>query len=222
MRRKMRLEKILPKYAWLPLVLAFTINNITYFLSRPFTTPRKHYSIVTPIDEVMPFVPAFIIVYLGAYLFWIIGYLRIANGGKQLCLEMITADIIAKLICLVIFLVVPTEIASQEVTGSDIFSKATEVLYSLDARDNLFPSVHCLESWLCFRGVARIKNCSVGFKAGCFMAAVAIFVSTLLVKQHLFLDVIGGIAVVEIGLFLTRRFSADRLLDRLNRKFHLE
>ena len=38
--------------------------------------------------------------------------------------------------------------------------------------------------------------------------AILVFASTLLVKRHLVLDVVTGIAVVEIGLFLARRTGA--------------
>lgn len=48
--------------------------------------------------------------------------------------------------------------------------------------------------------------------------AILVFASTLLVKQHLVLDVVTGIAVVEIGLFLARRTGAGRIYAHWNRR----
>lgn len=216
-----KLEKIIPKYAWLPVAAALIINYIAYFVSRTFTTSLKHYRLDTPWDSQIPVIPVFVVVYLGAYVFWVVGYCTIARGGERLCLEIMSADIIAKLICLVIFMIYPTTATRPEITGSDVFSEALRVLYVLDPADNFFPSIHCLESWACFRGVARRKECSRVFKAGCFLTAVAIFLSTLFLRQHMIPDVFGGILVFEAGLFLTRCFGAQRLLEKLNQWLHL-
>lgn len=219
MKNTLKLENLLPKYSWLPIVMAFATNGITYFVTRLFTSSREHYGVLTGIDEVIPFVPAFIVIYVGAFLFWGIGYWRIAYADEQLCMEIITADIIAKLICFMFFVITPTSMVRPDIIGEDIFSQLTGLIYFLDEPNNLFPSIHCLESWACFRGVAKIKDCNVWFKVSCFAMAVAVFMSTLFVKQHLFLDVIAGVAVFEIGLLICKRFSVYKVLYRINHKF---
>ena len=58
-----------------------------------------------------------------------------------------------------------------------------------------------------------------------FLSAILIFVSVLLTKQHLFVDIFAGIAVVEIGLFVSRKFKVYRiyyLIERLYRRTWLE
>ena len=37
------------------------------------------------------------------------------------------------------------------------------------------------------------------------------FASTLMVKQHVVLDVVAAIVVVELGLFLSRRFNLSKI-----------
>ena len=37
-----------------------------------------------------------------------------------------------------------------------------------------------------------------------FISAILVFASTVLVKQHVFVDIIGGVAAVEIGLCLAK------------------
>lgn len=215
-----RLEKILPKYAWLPLLVAFTLNNFAYFVTRIFTTSMKHYKLETPIDSMIPVIPAFIIIYWGAYLFWVAGYCTIARSGKKACLELVAADIIAKLICFLIFMILPTTAVRPEVAGSDVFSRALKVLYTIDPADNYFPSIHCLESWACFRGVCRRgSNARITTRGIYFLAAVLVFLSTLFLRQHMVLDVIGGVLVFEVGMLIGRLSGAWRILDMLNRGF---
>ena len=42
-----------------------------------------------------------------------------------------------------------------------------------------------------------------------------VFASVLLVKQHVWPDILGGVAVAELGLLLSRLFHADRLAEKL-------
>lgn len=213
-----RLEKILPRYAWLPLFVAFTLNNFAYFVTRIFTTSMKHYKLETPIDSMIPVIPAFIVIYWGAYLFWVVGYCTIARSGRKACLELVAADIIAKLICFLIFMILPTTAVRPEVAGSDVFSRALQVLYTIDPADNYFPSIHCLESWACFRGVCRKGSSAKTTTRGIyFLAAVLVFLSTLFLRQHMIVDVIGGVLVFEVGMLIGRLSGAWRLLDMLNR-----
>ena len=105
-----------------------------------------------------------------------------------------------------------------EVPGSDPFSWLVRFIYQVDTPDNLLPSIHCLENWLCFRGALRCRKVGRGYQIGMLIFAILVFASTLLVKQHLVLDVVTGIAVVEIGLFLARRTGAGRIYAHWNRR----
>lgn len=52
-----------------------------------------------------------------------------------------------------------------------------------------------------------------------FVLAILICMSTVFVKQHVFVDIIGGIVVAEIGLFLSKKFSLGRAYDAVRYKF---
>ncbi|MCI9151664.1 MAG: phosphatase PAP2 family protein [Lachnospiraceae bacterium] len=214
-----RFEQILPKYAWLPLLLAFALNNFAYFATRIVTTSMKHYRLGTSLDARIPVIPAFIVIYWGAYLLWVAGYCTIARSGKRACLELVAADMIAKLICMLIFLILPTTATRPAVAGSDVFSRALQVLYIIDPADNYFPSIHCLESWACFRGVCRKQGARPITRGIYLVAAVLVFLSTLFLRQHMIMDVIGGVLVFEMGMLIGRLSGAWRLLDLMNHGF---
>ena len=43
-----------------------------------------------------------------------------------------------------------------------------------------------------------------------------VFASVLLVKQHVWPDILGGIADAELGILLNRLLHADRLIEKLD------
>ena len=52
-----------------------------------------------------------------------------------------------------------------------------------------------------------------------FILSILICMSTVFVKQHVFVDIIGGIVVAEIGLFLSKKFNLGRAYDVVRYKF---
>ena len=71
-------------------------------------------------------------------------------------------------------------------------------LYSMDAADNLFPSIHCLVSWLCYIGIRGNKKVPQWIRTTFCICAIAVFISTLTTKQHVIYDVVAGVALVEV------------------------
>nr|MCR4923019.1 hypothetical protein [Lachnospiraceae bacterium] len=203
---------IVPRYSVLPLLAMLAMNGLAYFGTRVFTSTRFHYNIETPLDNLLPFVPAFIIIYLAAYFQWIYCYIRIGHEDKSYCYRIFFGEIIAKLLCLIIFMSFPTTLSRPDVRGSGIFERLVAQLYAMDAADNLFPSIHCLESWACYRGCSNISSLPEWFKKGNLIFTILVFASTVLLKQHVLTDIAGGVIVFEIGLIL-----ADVILKRVHR-----
>lgn len=209
-----KIYEILPKYAWVPIACSLILNGITYNVSRLFTRGMTHYDLSLALDGKIPFVPSAIVIYILSFAFWAMGFVVIGRESKSVCYRVFTGEQIAKFLCLVIFMVLPTCMARPEVPGSDIFSQLTRFIYWTDTPDNLLPSIHCLDSWVVFRGAMKCHKVGKGYKLGCFIFALMVFASTLLVKQHVIVDVFAGVAVVEIGLWLADRLKAWRIYDR--------
>ena len=74
-----RIYKILPKYAFIPIISCLLLNSITYFGSRIFTTGMHHYDISIAIDRMLPFVTPMVSVYVLAYVTWILGFIIIGR-----------------------------------------------------------------------------------------------------------------------------------------------
>ena len=207
------------KYWWIPVFSMIAINMIAYSGSKLLTDSGFHYDISLPIDSALPFIPAFIVIYILSYLQWVVGYGLVAAESREVCYRVISSEIIAKLICLVIFLALPTYLTRPETSGHGIFGELTELIYLLDTPTTLFPSVHCLESWILFRTAHKITRHKRWLVPLWFVFGLLVFASVLLVKQHLILDIPAAIIVGEIGLFLGKKLRTERIFEKINQKF---
>lgn len=205
MKEKMQPGKLVPRYAvpWLLSALVWQLG--LYFFAKLLTDGRFHYDLSISLDDKIPFVPFFMLIYWGAYFSWGINYILAARENRDHCRRCITADMIAKALCFVIFLLLPTTIARPEAGGSGLIGWLTRIIYMADTPVTLFPSIHCLDSWLCWRFLVKCKKVPRWYKWVNFVFSLLVCASTVLVKQHVFVDIFAGIAVAELGLLLSRR-----------------
>lgn len=118
---------------------------------------------------------------------------------------------IAKTICLICFVVFPTTLVWPVIDADGSFwEQLVALLYRIDSPDNLFPSIHCLESWICFRSARKMKKAPPRYRNVAAVATIMIFASTQLLKQHVLLDAAGAIAAGEMGLLLAHKLYVQR------------
>lgn len=216
MKAKQYLYKILPQYACIPLAVTLIFRYSQYFFTKLITEDSVHYDLSLPIDSMIPFVPFFILFYVTSYIQWFFSYVYHCKAEKEACYSILSTDIIANVMCMVCFLVMPTSIVRPEVTGNGIFDIITKIIYYLDTPVNLFPSMHCLTSWICFRGSLLMKNSPKWYPALQLIFTLFVFASTVFVKQHFFIDIIAGVVFAEIAAFISKRFSVWKIFDRLS------
>ena len=213
----------IPEYSIVPIVSMLVINVLTYNVSRLITTGMTHYDLTTPLDTALPFVPFFMWIYVFlAYFQWIFGFIMVAKEKKETGNYIFSAEIIAKLITLFFFLVLPTIIARPSAEGPGLSNLCCRIVYATDGADNCFPSVHCLESWILFRATFRMERTGKKYQWFMFITTILICLSTVLVKQHFVVDVFGAIAAVEIGLLVARKFTFTKIFDAFRRLFRVE
>ena len=193
---------MIPRYAWRLLVLAVAVNMAVYEGAGLLKDHLTFYSLELPVDRLLPFVPPFVMFYLLAFVQWIVNYVLITREGRKFCCRFVYADIISKLFCLAFFLLLPTTMERPEAVDG-FFGGLVNLIYHMDAPVNLFPSIHCLESWCCIRAAFAMKKMPVWYKVGSVVMSLGVFASTLLIKQHVLLDVFGGIVVFEVGLLIS-------------------
>ena len=80
--------------------------------------------------------------------------------------------------------------------------KMLQFIYNMDggtSPSNLFPSIHCYVSWLCYRGLNGAKEIPKWYQNFSLVFAVLVIISTQVLKQHYVVDAVAGIALVEIA-----------------------
>lgn len=206
-----RLHRIFPCYAWIPAAAISLYNVFVYYGSRLINRHLPVHILRTPLDDAIPFVPFFILFYILAYLQWGLCYFFSMRENRRLCYETVTVNLIAKTICFVCFLVFPTVMVRPALNGNGLWIRLTRWVYATDIPDNLFPSIHCLESWIAMRALWKVPSVPKPAKLANSLLTLLVCASTVLVKQHFLPDIVAGILVAEIGYLIVRVGHADRL-----------
>lgn len=143
--------RILPERAFVPVLSVVLIHFAAYYIPKLINKDRSFYDFFTAPDGMIPFVPIFAVFYVLAFLQWVVYYLLLAREEESVMRHYLLAGAISKLSCMVLFIAFPTSMARPDVSGSGVFQFCCRVIYSFDEPTNLFPSMHCLESWMCLR-----------------------------------------------------------------------
>lgn len=215
---------LLPKYTRLPLLLVVLFNCFVFWFV-PFIQEWvgvTRYDLTDwpfVIDSVLPFIPAFMLVYVLSYVQWVGSYIYHSRESRALCYRMTTSDLIAKAIVLLFFLFLPTGDSvgglQPEVVGNGPFEWLSNLIFSADKPISLFPSIHCLESWMCFRTATMMAKPNRWYCTAQFVFTLLVFASVVLVKQHFFIDIIGGVVVAEIGLFIYKKWDKTHIFEKV-------
>lgn len=221
-RMRKKIAGMIPEYSLFPLILALLFNTAVYNGARLIAGGWYHYNMESSLDRLIPFWPPAVLVYLGCYLFWAVNYIIIARQGKREVYQFFKGDFLSRIICLICFLSLPTTNIRPFVEAEGIWNQAVLWLYSVDAADNLFPSIHCLVSWLCYIGIRGRKSVSVWYRGFSCVMALLVCASTLFTKQHVLVDVIGGVLLAELCFYLGKRNEDTgiygQIMDKISKR----
>lgn len=158
------------------------------------------------LDDLIPFVEIFIIPYI-LWAFYVIAacIFLFFKEERGMFLRYAIALVGGMSICMVIYMLFPNciNLRPQEFARHNIFTRIVEGLYIIDTPTNVFPSIHVLNSIIVC--VALEKNKSFQkhklLRVLSVILAVLICLSTLFLKQHSVLDLLGAV-VLYIILYL--------------------
>ncbi len=171
------------------------------------------------IDDHIPIIPIFAVIYLFSYVFWICGPIAVSLTKRRNFINYIIGLSMAYLIGFLFFVFVPTfmdrtaEGLMEQASKPGFFNGMLATIYAADGSNvafNLFPSYHCLISLYCYLGVRRQPEISRGFRAYSLIMAILICLSTVFTKQHYFLDIVGGLGISVICCLIVDRIDPGR------------
>lgn len=193
---------LIPGNTVLPLLCTLVLQSLVYLGSKLLMNGAYHYNFETAWDLAIPFLPWTAAIYVGTFLYWAIGFLLILRSGKDNAFRFLCAHCMALLIALGFFLLLPTTNTRPEVPEGGLWNWVMKLIYFLDTPDNLFPSLHCELSWLCYLSLKQAPGIPRYGKVLAGVFSLLIFVSTLTTKQHILLDVFGGWLIAQVSFRL--------------------
>lgn len=224
---KKYIDPVIPLYGIIPLISCFALNMLVYSGTMILCADWKHHDLTTPFDSRVPLVSEWMYIYFGCYVFWIVNYImvaRIYRDNKEKFYRFVATDMMSRLVCAVFYIGFPTTNVRPEVIVDSFSDWLLSFLYSIDQPTNLFPSIHCLVSWLCFAGIRESKKVSGWYKAFSCLFALLVVASTQFTKQHYIADAAAGLFLAEFLFWLNKRIRAfaivQRFFDQLNRKLY--
>lgn len=149
-------------------------------------------------DDMIPFMPMALWPYLSqfALLFCAIWFAPDNAQRTRTFYAMLLASAVAS----VIFIVFPTELPRQTVEGA-----GWKLLYTLDVPGNCFPSLHAALAAL---SAAALMRAGRGWAVAVPLWVAVIIFSTLATKQHMVIDIVGGLALALASHMTVRRWQA--------------
>lgn len=191
-----RLIKQTSRSSWISLLwlLVIPVINIFYGI---LNRPGNHiYSLATNLDMHLPFVPSFIIPYVLWYPFITVVLIALAFKDRSIYFQTLIAMCSGLIVSYIVFALFQTTIQRPDVQAeTSAIHRLIGYVYSHDQPYNCFPSIHVLTSYLMLRG-ARVFRRSIWLITAAM--SILIIISTVLVKQHVLADIVGGILVAEL------------------------
>lgn len=188
------------KHAW---TLLYILIYMPWFMWLEKHVTTDFNLIHLPIDDKIPFCEYFIIPYYLWFLFIPAVMIYLFFYSKREYYEACAFLFIGMTIFLIICTVWPNGInLRQEITSDNVFSRLVEGLRKTDTSTNVFPSLHvfntlgCLIALLKSKGLRDKKFILLKILAG--ILSILIILSTLFLRQHSVVDVLGafGLAVI--------------------------
>lgn len=197
----------LTKRQLLLLLGAAVLNLLIYNGGRMLAVNFEHHNLSITLDDQIPLISWTVWIYWGCYIFWIVNYYVGTRYDKSNGCSFIGAHYIGEVICFVFFVFFPTIVVRPEITGNSISDWIIKLTYQHDEANNLFPSIHCFVSWLCWIGARKNRFIPKWYQMVSLLIATSICISTLTMKQHVLVDVPAGILLSEASYWVALKIN---------------
>lgn len=174
------------------------------FLETTVTAVTQFHVMHTWVDDLIPFCPYFVVPYFAwfFYIFAVGWYLMIRNSRDFT--RAMSFLFIGMTISLIICTIYPngTDFRPLFDTDQNVFTRMVGWLYRTDTCTNVFPSVHVYNSIGILIAVLKsedIRRSRRGraVQIGCTILSALICISTVFLKQHSVVDVIGAVLLAK-------------------------
>jgi membrane-associated phospholipid phosphatase len=192
--------------AWRLLAACFVVLFVSALYLAPMYVPFMRPTVLTPtaLDRAIPFLEWTIWIYYSYALLLVLPLFVCRDDHRAV--HVVYSIMANSLVAVVVFFVWPTAGAAQQPTSGGWVGLLWSVLQAVDRPANLFPSLHVANA--CTSALALWRE-QRGWRPFAVAWTLLIAVSTLTTKQHLFIDLWGGMALAGFS-----DWTATRLVER--------
>lgn len=198
-------KRLISENSQILLLSLFIPIEIMYFITQHMQL--SYHEVHLPADDLIPFLPVFIIPYVIWYLYVPLPMLYMCfkdkKEFKKQCLSLFSGMIL----CTIVFMLYPTSvygIRPKTVEIKGLFTFLCNIIYSNDNPVNACPSLHCYEALLIHLTTfsPEFMRKRTGLRIASAVLMILICASTVFVKQHSLLDVIIGCALAVMSYLI--------------------
>jgi membrane-associated phospholipid phosphatase len=164
---------------------------LCYLSVAALTAQRPTHQLLLPGEARIPFAPEWGSVYVLAYVFPLVPIFTVRDGDRFA--RLMIAVGLTMLVAYSCFLAYPVVVPRPPLEVHSVGSYLLAVQYRWDEPRNAFPSLHVAFCWLFWLASRERAAWSVPLLA----VVAAISVSTVLVRQHNVMDVLGGLVLAQ-------------------------
>ena len=214
-----------PQYRHLWWLLFWPVYLLRYFLIELFNPAQTYHVMHCLLDDKIPFNEFFLIFYVCWY-FFIVGI-----HLYTLLYDVDTFKRYSKFLCVsitmstVVFLLYPScqNLRPAEFPRDNLLSRTMGLIYAVDTSTNVFPSEHVIGALAALAAAAHTEHLRKPKRlVSLTVLTVLICASTLFLKQHSVLDVLGALPICAVAYLLCyeKRGYHEHLSCRYRYRLH--
>lgn len=187
-----------------------------YYLEKTITTDFTPLN--SPVDDIIPFIPIFIIPYLLWFVYIAGSAIYFIFASQRDFIKLMIFLIIGMTAYIIICYIFPNglkDFRPGNLTADSPINRLVAWLYNTDTSTNVFPSIHVYNSIGVHVAINKTDKIKIRLiKNASLVLCILICFSTIFLKQHALIDVIGGCAIGRIVYILIYKTKFSEFIDK--------
>ncbi len=199
-------------------VLVYAVIYLTWFFHLEGTKQLHYTEIHTALDDKIPFLEIFIIPYLGWFIYCAVFFFLFL---LMYDLESFFKNAAFFFVGMTAFLIISSlwpniqYLRPAVMPRDNVFTHMVANLYMTDTPTNLWPSIHVYNALGTHIAIANSERFSKRTRIASFIFCTLVVLSTMFVKQHSIIDVLGGILfAIVVNLVV---YKSELIVNAYNR-----
>lgn len=178
------------------------------------------------IEDKIPLIPVFILFYMAWYFLLVIVPFILSRKSDKYFKIYCVSYVLCWIIAFFFYVFLPTAVKVPIIESNDVFSFLCNVIYPNDMQRNsvenigyavaanVFPNGHTIASMLFIYCTAFCKQVKKSTTIIIACLSIGIIASTIFIKQHVFVDLLGGFIIATIVFFAVKYFFDKKCYHR--------